>query len=166
MSLKQVRKLNFKQIDKITIFASLHRQSCRSISFEFSYFFGLATEPRSFSTGLFLCLKSYKNGYSRQSHAYSCSKQRLKYGSICDRRRNIFLRTWSFGGLVISDYQRGLGGVKEICRRSKVILLNYCKSLVPTSVENRKKDVGPGISIRPKSLLNSLSGRQHYPGGA
>jgi len=56
--LRRNNELFLNEIDKFTIFTSLHRHSCRSISYVFSYVIRLATKAACSFTGLFLCLKS------------------------------------------------------------------------------------------------------------
>lgn len=60
MTLRRNNELICNEIDKFTIFTSLHRHSCRSISHSISYVIRLATRAACSFTGLFLLLKSLK----------------------------------------------------------------------------------------------------------
>lgn len=158
------RKIEISYYESNNLFLSFNGPFCPVSHKEILISFAGA---RWFTTGLFLFPKSDNNGNERQSHLNSGARFRLQYRSGCNRGRSLFFGTCNSGRVVIPNIKRGLDSVKDICRLPYVIMRTYTyKSPAPTSVENRKQDVGPGISIRPKSLLNLLSGRQHYPGGA
>lgn len=161
--LKKKKKLNSKQIDKFIIFASLHRQSCRSISFEFSYFIRLATKATCSLTGLFLFPKLFKNGRLRVTKICHPSSKRKaqRYRSICKfARRSVFWRRFTWNGFLLYAYKGGMGAIKVLYRCS-IKRFGNLKNILSSGSrrhhsKNRIQGRRFGISIRPKSLLNLL----------
>lgn len=87
MSLECNKNKKANDFKEFTIFVSTSRPYRRIFYKTFFIFFGLATEPRSFPTGLFLCLYSSGLSTGRVLRLFICGRLGGKTNHSCDVKK-------------------------------------------------------------------------------
>lgn len=169
--LQKFLSLKAKRNEKFFIFASSYRQPSRSF-FTFEDKIGVATEAACSLTGLFLFHKPPKDGLLHFRDVYHRTRPQDENTGVYKRfRQDLF---WG-GRQRLRDFicpdKRRMGGTEGV-RGSKIFgiggmtSINLMEAVRHSLSQNRNKGGWKGTTIPPKSLLNHLYGRQHYPGGA